>query len=121
MAMDDHVAKLGVSVAEIREQLAKIDVRLEDTRHELADTRDHLTKIEVRLEDTRSEVVALKVEMHKGFAEMIKWMVGTAIVLGATGITVMTFVLNYASPRAIPAASAPVIIQLPAQPAPARP
>jgi hypothetical protein len=94
--MEDRVSKLEVSVTDIRERLAKI---------------------EFRLEDTRNEVAALKVEMHKGFAEMIKWVVGTAIVLGATGITVITFVLNYASPRALPAQPAPIVIQLPAQPA----
>src|SRR5262245_25953314 len=104
--MDDNVAKLEFSVADMREQLAKIDTRLEDTRSQLAN-------IDVRVEDTRTELATLKVEMHKGFAEMIKWMVGTAIVLGATGITVMTFVLNYAAPRALPAQPAPVVIQLP--------
>jgi hypothetical protein len=78
--MEDRVAKLEVLVADIRERLAKIEIGLEDTRNERA---------------------ALKLEMHKGFAGMIEWVVGTAIVLGATGITVMTFVLNYASPRGV--------------------
>lgn len=94
--MEDRVARLEVSVSDIRERMAKIEVRVEETRNDLA---------------------ALRVEMLKGFADMIKWMVGTAIVLGATGITVMTFMLNYASPRAVPAQPAPIVIQLPAQPA----
>jgi hypothetical protein len=94
---------------------------------------DRLTKIETRLgqtvtkADLAEEIGALRVEMHKEFGGMVKWMVGIAVVLGAAAITVMTFVFNYATPpknlpaplaRPAPAAQlAPVIIQLPPYPA----
>lgn len=44
---------------------------------------------------------------------LIKWMVGTAIGLGVAAITVMTFVLNNAVPKATPA---PIVIAVPYPP-----
>jgi hypothetical protein len=80
------------------------------------DTRERLARIETRLEETatKADLGALRVEMHKGFADIIKWMVGLTIVISATAVTIMTFVLNNATPKAPPAP--PVIIY--AQPAP---
>ena len=82
-------------------------IKLEDFAQ---DTRDRLTRIETKLDST-----ATKAEMHDLKAEMIKWIVGTAIGLGVAAITVMTFVLNNAAPKA-PAATpqAPIIINMPA-------
>lgn len=86
------------------------------------ETRDRLTKIETSLDQTVTKadltgaVGALQVEMHKGFADMIKWVVGTAVVMGAMGITIMTFVLNNAAPKSSTSPPAPIIIYT--QPAP---
>ena len=94
-----------------------------------AEARERLARIETRLDQmaTRADLAALRIEVHKEFAGMVKWMVGTAVVLGASAITVITFVLNYATPPKNPAAPfvqaapalqpAPVIIQLPPYPA----
>jgi hypothetical protein len=98
-----------------------------------AEARERFARIETRLDQmaTRADLAeglgALRIEMHKEFAGMVKWMVGTAVVLGASAITVITFVLNYATPPKNPAAPlvqsapaaqpAPVIIQLPPYPA----
>ncbi|MEO7494304.1 MAG: hypothetical protein ABIT83_23390 [Massilia sp.] len=79
----------------------------------VVETRERLTKIEARLDQTVENLSALKVEMHRGFADMIKWVVGTAIALGATGITVITFVLNHASPKTEVGQQPPIIIQMP--------
>jgi hypothetical protein len=46
--------------------------------------------------------LATKAEMNDLKAELIKWIVGTAIGLGVAGITVMTFVLNNAVPHPAP-------------------
>jgi len=54
--------------------------------------------------------------IHKGTAETIKWVVGTAIAMGVIGITIMTFVLNNAIPKAPTAQPAPIIIQVPSTP-----
>ena len=90
----------------------------------VVEARDRLTTIETRLDQTatKADLAALEARMHKGFAEMIRWVVGTAIVLGATSITVIPFVLNYASPprQALAQAPAPIVIQVPPYPEPAR-
>jgi hypothetical protein len=49
-------------------------------------------------------------------AELIKWMVGLTLGTVAAGVTVMTFVLNYAVAHAPPQPGpAPIVIYLPAQ------
>lgn len=104
-----------------------MEARLAKLEEFAIDTRERLAKIEARLEqmatkaDLNEKVDALKVEMHKGFADMIRWVVGTAIVLGATALTIITFVLNHASPKA-PQLQTPVIIYAqPPAPAPTPP
>lgn len=64
--------------------------------------------------DVRAAIETVRTDMHKGTAEIIKWMVGLTFGLGATAIVVMTFVLNNATPKA-PTASAqqPIIINVP--------
>jgi hypothetical protein len=89
-----------------------METRIAKLEEFAADTRERLVKIETRLEETatKSDIATLQVEMHKGFAEMIKWVVGTAIVLGGTALTVITFVLNNATPKAPPAAPLPPVV-----------
>ena len=72
------------------------------------DTAERLARIEARLEQT-----ATKADLAAAITDLVKWMVGTAIVLGATGITVITFVLNNATPKAPLAPPAPIVIQVP--------
>ena len=63
----------------------------------------------VRIDATLPQL-ATKAELADGFKSMTHWIVGTAVALGAVGITVMTFVLNNATPKAPPSQSAPIII-----------
>jgi len=57
----------------------------------------------------------LRWELHKAVSDLIKWIVGTLFVAVALCVTLMTFVLNNATPKAPPAATpAPIIIQMPA-------
>ncbi len=66
---------------------------------------------------SKADIADLRAEMHRGFSDMVKWIVGTAIVMGGTGITVMTFVLNNAAPKAPPAqqqTQPPTVIVVPA-------
>jgi hypothetical protein len=105
-----------------------MEARIEKLEDFVVATLERLAKIETRLDQTATktdlaeEVGALRVEMHKGFGEMIRLVVGTAIVLGAAAITVITFVLNYATPPKNLAQQlaqpAPIIIQLPPYPVP---
>lgn len=88
-----------------------------------AEVRERFARIETRLDQ-----MATKADLHQESTAMFKWIVGTAAVLGATAITVMTFVLNYATPprnspvpivQTVPAPAAPpVIIQMPPYPTP---
>ncbi|WP_329766091.1 hypothetical protein [Stenotrophomonas geniculata] len=63
---------------------------------------------------TKLDLAELRSEMHKGFNEQIKWIVGTGLAGIVFFTTIMTFVLNNAVPKA-PAATppAPVTIQAP--------
>ncbi|HEX5344569.1 MAG TPA: hypothetical protein VFX55_18895 [Duganella sp.] len=59
---------------------------------------------------TKADLAALEAKMQKGFADVIKWMVGLAIVLSATSVTVITFVLNNATPKILPPAPQPPVV-----------
>lgn len=77
----------------------------------MEDVQKRMTAVEQSIAriDATMPTLATKEELHKGFSDMVKWIVGTAFALGAAGITVMTFVLNNATPKA-PAAQQPTII-----------
>lgn len=101
-----------------------MEARIAKLEEFVVDARERLTKIETRLEQTatKSDIGDIRVDMHKGFVDMTKWVVGTAVGMGAAGIVVMTFVLNNAVPKAPaapPAQLQPLIIY--AQPTQAAP
>jgi hypothetical protein len=130
--MEAGPTKLEEFIAEARERFARIETRLDQTatKADLVEAMGGL-RAETRMEvgGLRVEISDLRTEMHKEFAAMVKWLVGTAIVLGASAITVGTFVLNYAAPpRTMPSPMvqtapavqpSPIIIQMPPYPAPA--
>ncbi len=60
--------------------------------------------------DVRTSIEAVRSDMHKNTSEIIKWVVGTAIVISMAAITIMTFVLNNATPKQTPAAQQPIVI-----------
>jgi hypothetical protein len=95
-----------------------MEARITKLEESSAATRERFADIEARMEQfaTKADIAELRAEMHKGFADVIKWIIGTAIVLSATSVTVMTFVLNNATPKAPPPAPQPIVIY--AQPAP---
>lgn len=93
---------------EMEARLAK----LEATIPTLA-TKEDLMKLRG---ETREGFESVRGEMHKGTAEIIKWMVGLTLALGAAAVTIMTFVLNNAVPKIPAATPAPIVIQVPAAP-----
>ncbi|MCG2583670.1 hypothetical protein [Massilia sp. TS11] len=94
-----------------------MEKRIEQLEGFVADTTPRLARIETRLEviDTRLDGFATKQELADMKAELIKWIVGTALAITAGAITILTFVLNYATPpRNGPAApQPPLVIVLP--------
>ncbi|MGK5049483.1 hypothetical protein ACQ4WP_26845 [Janthinobacterium sp. GB4P2] len=99
--------------AKLEAAAAKADGRLEALE---ARIDGRLASIESKMDTKFAE---LRTDMHKGTAELVKWVVGTAIAMAAVAITVMTFVLNNAVPKAPaapPAQPQPIVIY--AQPAP---
>ena len=84
-------------------------------------TGERLARIEARLEDmaTKADLAELRAEIHRSANETIRWIVGMGIGLGVAGITIITFVLNNATPKVPPAPGAPITIYT--QPAPATP
>ena len=76
-------------------------------------------KIDGKFAGVDAKFAEFRTDLHKGFADMTKWIVGTVIGVAAVTITIMTFVLNNAVPKsaATPVAQpAPIIVY--AQPAP---
>ena len=93
-----------------------MEARIAKLEEFATDAKERLARIEARQTELADKVGALQVEMHRGFADMIKWVVGTAIVLGGTALTVITFVLNNATPRPTPTPPPSVVVY--AQPVP---
>ncbi|MEB0138771.1 hypothetical protein QN363_07015 [Undibacterium sp. CCC2.1] len=69
---------------------SKIDAKFSSVDAKFAEIRSDIQK--------SSDI--LRVEMHKNTADMIKWMIATAAALGVAMITVMSFALNNARPKA---------------------
>jgi hypothetical protein len=80
-----------------------------DARLETIETRmdGRISTLEAKID---SKFADLKADIHKGTAELVKWVVGTAIAMAAVALTVMTFVLNNAIPKAPAAPPAPPAI-----------
>lgn len=83
-------------------------------------TSARLDSIDVRLAkvDAAMPALATAADMHKAFADQMKWIVGTGFAGVALFITVMTFVLNNAVPRTAPPPAQPTVVVVPALAAP---
>lgn len=86
-----------------------MEARVQTLEKFAQDARERLTRIETKLDHS-----ATKADLADMKADMVKWIVGTAIALGSAAIVVMTFVLNNATPKP-PAAQqpAPAVIVVP--------
>lgn len=87
----------------------ELNERVANLERDGRDVRERLSRIEVRLEG-----MPTKADLSETKAELIKWIVGTVLGLGATGITVLTFVLNQAVPKTTSSSTlAPIVITVP--------
>ena len=90
-------------------RLAKIESRLDKLEEFAVEARERLAKIEARLEQ-----MATKADLAELSATLVKWIVGMAVGMSLAAVTVMTFVLNNAVPKAAPAPPpTPLVIQMP--------
>lgn len=90
----------------------ELTARVAHLETDMKDVRERLTRMEAKI-----DTFATKADLHEMSSNMIKWMVGTAVGLGAAAITVMTFVLNNATPKqATPSPQPPIIINVPSTP-----
>jgi len=78
-----------------------------DARLETIETRmdGRIGLLEAKMDVKFAE---LRIEMQKGFADMTKWIVGVFIAAVVANVTIMTFVLNHATPKAASAAPAAI-------------
>lgn len=115
-AMESRVKKLEDGQQELKTQFVRMDGRFDriDERFERADQR--MGHIEATM--------ATKADLAETTTSIIKWIVGTALIMSGTAVTVMTFVLNNATPKAPAASPQPIVIYAPApaaQPVPVAP
>ena len=118
MDIDHRVIRLEEFAAVTGERLARIESRLEDMATK-ADLGEKVGELKTELTQKMGE---LKSEIHRTSNETIRWIVGMVVGLGVAAITIITFVLNYAMPRApvVPVTpAAPITIYT--QPVPAAP
>lgn len=100
--LEPRVARLEDSVARIEKDVLELKTDVHDLKIDVAGIKSQLQHFA-----TKSDLSDMK-------ADMIKWIVGTALAMSAAGITVMTFVLNNAIPKNEKTAQAPIIIHMPA-------
>ena len=91
-----------------------IEPRLVKLEEFAVETRERLMRIETRL-DQMADTMATKSDLSEVSATMIMWMFGMAFGISATAVTIITFVLNNATPKLVASTPAPqpIVIQLP--------
>lgn len=100
-SVDKHTANMSdITRAELDARLETMEVRMDG----------RVASIEQMMGTKFAE---LNSALHQSNAGMIKWVVGTAIGLGAVAITVMTFVINNSAVKPPYTAPAPIIITVP--------
>lgn len=97
MDIDNRVIRLEEFAAVTGERLARIESRLEDTVTK-ADLAEKVGELKAEL---AGKVGELKSDIHRTANETIRWIVGMGVGLGVAAITIITFVLNYATPKAL--------------------
>jgi hypothetical protein len=100
----DHATMTEVTREEMNARLETIETRMDG----------RLSSIEQMIGTKFAEFDST---LHKTNADTIKWVAGTVIAVGAAGLALMTFLINNITPKSS-AASAPIIITVPATSSP---
>ena len=90
----NHLPPTGWSDLATRRDLSETALVLRsELKSEIADLRDELkSEISGLRDELKSEISGLRNEMHRGFASMFKWVVGTMIGMSAVMVAGMSLV-----------------------------
>jgi hypothetical protein len=103
-------SKCQIDTMDNDERITRLEERYERFS---VQTRQELHSIDVRLTRIESNM-STKSDLDRAINSVVKWVVGTILGSGIAAVTIMTFVLNNAVPKQVPALiTAPVVIQLP--------
>lgn len=107
--MNDRLTKLEASSTAVIRRLDRVEMRLEAVEA-------RLDRVEARLDRVESLLIAIKDDLHNyrisnkhDIDNAIKWIVGMMLAMSMAGFTVMTFVLNNATPKVAPTQQ-PIVI-----------
>lgn len=129
--MHRRVNRLEQFANEARQRFDRVEARLERVDDRLERVEDRLERVEGRLEriegrlervEARLEFTATKEDLEKSASSTVKWIVGVLFALSMAAITIITFVLNYATlpkpaaPAAPAPAAQPIVIYVPSPP-----
>ncbi|MGI4938743.1 MAG: hypothetical protein ACRYF5_18660 [Janthinobacterium lividum] len=107
----DHESMTNLTRQEFEARLETAEARM-NGRLEVIETRmdGRLDSMEQLFKAGVSNLEALQ---HKATADLMKWLVGTALGIAAVGLSLMTFLINSAIPKIAPPTPAPVVLQIP--------
>lgn len=117
LANFDASIKTGFSelATAMAKQSAAIEKQSDALRIEMAQIRTEMAK---QSGDMRTDVANVRSETHRGTVDTIKWVIGTIVGVAVATVSILTFVINNALPKASPLAASqqqtPTIITLPA-------
>jgi len=114
--MNERITKLETLGAQVVLRLDRVEHRLDGVEYRLDGVERRLDGVERRLEKLDQLLVGLiekvaeyRLETKRDIDQAIKWIVGVMLAISMAAITIITFVLNYATPKAVPAAQ-PIVI-----------
>jgi hypothetical protein len=94
-----------------------MEPQLEIMERRLAKVEDAVLRLEQAVAGIRSQLehMCTKADLHESMNAQTRWMIGIAVLLGASAITVMSFVLNNGVPKQ--PSPQPLVIYIPTAPA----
>ena len=100
----------------MRERITKLEAIAEEVFRRL-DRLEHICeRLETELKSLRRELYEYRIETKRDIDNAIKWIVGVMLAISMAAITIVTFVLNYATPKTV-SAPQPIVIYATAPPA----
>ena len=122
-SMRERVTKLEAFAAEAFRRFDLLEAtceRLDRTCERLERTCERLERtcerIDTEVKVLRQDLNEYRVETKRDIENAIRWIVGVMLAISMAAITIITFVLNYATPKVEPPAHQPIVIYATAPP-----